>query len=52
MLLLSDEREIAQRRDEELHKLRKEIDDAKARAIELWGKLNTTEPQPPLPGVP
>ncbi|KAG8984721.1 hypothetical protein FRB90_005144, partial [Tulasnella sp. 427] len=41
MLLLSDEREIAQRREEEVQALRQEIDEAKARAIQLWKELST-----------
>ncbi|KAG8913016.1 hypothetical protein FRC00_003240 [Tulasnella sp. 408] len=42
MLLLSDEREIAQRREEEVKALRQEIDEAKARAIDLWKELSAS----------
>ncbi|KAG8953221.1 hypothetical protein FRC04_002631 [Tulasnella sp. 424] len=42
MLLLSDEREIAQRREEEVKALRQEIDEAKTRAVELWKELSAS----------
>jgi len=41
MLLLSDEREIAQTREEELRKLRSDIDNAKGQAVDLWKGLNS-----------
>ncbi|KAG9013909.1 hypothetical protein FRB94_004289 [Tulasnella sp. JGI-2019a] len=51
MLLLSDEREIAQRREDEIKTLRQEIDVAKARAVELWEELSIPGPMPTDPSI-
>ncbi|KAG8859321.1 hypothetical protein FRB96_004536 [Tulasnella sp. 330] len=51
MLLLSDEREIAQRRQEEIKILRQDIDAAKARAVELWEELAMSGPMPSNPST-
>jgi len=51
MLLLSDEREIAQRREEEIKSLRQHIDSAKTRAVELWEELAMSGPMPADPST-
>lgn len=51
MLLLSDEREIAERRQEEIKTLRRDIDAAKARAVELWEELAMSGPIPTDPST-
>jgi len=42
MLLLSDEREIAERREQELLHLRKDIDEVKEKAIQQWETISTS----------
>jgi len=51
MLLLSDEREIAQRREEEIKTLRQDIDTAKAKAVGLWEELAMPGPMPSDPST-
>ncbi|KAG8906676.1 hypothetical protein FRB99_006377 [Tulasnella sp. 403] len=47
MLLLSDEREIAERREEELQGLKKDIDEAKQTSVQLWQELTSQDGNKP-----